>query len=339
MTMLLSTCTDNYVLSTTDMRVSRLSGQCYSPIDEKFNKHILYTSQSFSCDITYTGVAEWTQNGCTTRLYDIISHCAARCAKDNVTIAELLIALTVMVKQTLDKVNKFGVTQVLELHMVGFHRECPWPFLGCISSSPIKKPWLKSTETEWHWTIYGLEIFLAFRDTHDVMVGGITSALTSSEKLRILHAAERGANAFNLANLCAKYIEHAATRDARVGSRSVSLVIPINGMIDTNLWDRTESGIIGFLPSMIFANGQVWPPSEFPVDLQVITEGHLPPDNIFFRSIVYKTMKRSIVRRIFRRKKGKKVPGILGLVMLGIFGNITDEYETFGLDSAEDIRS
>lgn len=139
MTMLLSTCTENYVLSTTDMQVSRLSGECYSPINEKFNKHILYTSQSFSCDITYTGVAEWTQNGCTTRLYDIISYCAARCAKDNVTTAELLIALTVMVKQTLDRVSKLGIPQVLELHMVGFHRECPWPFLGCISSSLNKK--------------------------------------------------------------------------------------------------------------------------------------------------------------------------------------------------------
>ncbi len=331
MTMLLSVCTQNYVLSTTDLRITQSTDRGPLIIDEKFNKHILYTSESYMCDITYTGVAQWERQGKIVRMYNTIADSASVCARDNAKIAELLVALSVCIRKTLVGLNP-SRSNGLELHIVGFHREFPHPFMACVSSMSSKKPWTLSDDCEWQWTIGGLSVSLAFREGADLMIGGIGSAITEAERQRLLKAASDGADAFNISNLCRKYITVASRRDSRIGERSASLVIPIEGWIDTNLWDEKASGVLGFMPTWIFANGSIWAPSEVPIELKTSTKGHFPKDSLFFKSIAYSTLKRSQTRRLFKRKKGKKIPGLFGIIGLTLYGKIIEGYDSLGLE-------
>ena len=107
--------------------------------------------------------------------------------------------------------------------------------------------------------------------------------------------------------------------------------MPQEGFLDTNLWDEVNNEIIAYLPRMVFPNGVTWGPSEFPVDLNLITEGYLPKQSIFFKSIIDSQCRRKIRRVIFKRNKGKAIPGIMGLLGLVHFGQVPDGYTDFEL--------
>jgi len=164
------------------------------------------------------------------------------------------------------------------------------------------------------------------------MIGGIESAITQAERQRLLKAATDGADAFNISNLCRKYIAIASRRDSRIGARSASLVIPIGGWIDTSLWDEEASSVIGYMPTWIRLDGTIWLPNEVPIDLKTTTSGHFPKDSLFFKSLIYSSLKRSARRKLFRRKKGKKIPGLLGIIGLALYGKTVEGYDSLGLD-------
>jgi hypothetical protein len=264
-------------------------------------------------------------------LYDTIADCASVCARDNVQIAKLLVALCVCIRKTLSEVDPSG-SNGLELQIVGFHKSFPHPFMACISSMTSKKPWVYSDDCEWQWTICGLCVSLAFREDADLMIGGIGSAITSTERQRLLKAARDGADAFNISNMCRKYIAIASRRDSRIGERSASLLIPIEGWIDTSLWDEKASSVMGFMPTWIRVDGNIWAPSEVPIDLKTTTSGHFPKDSLFFKSVIYSNLKRSTRRRLFKRKKGKKIPGLFGVIGLALYGKTVEGYDSLGLD-------
>jgi len=163
--------------------------------------------------------------------------------------------------------------------------------------------------------------------------GGMDHLITAEQRQKLIAAVNSGGDAYNMARLSSKYVEAVSRRSMSVGPKSVSLVMPREGFLDTNLWDKSASRIRAFLPRMVFPNGTMIGPSEFPVGLQLLTDGHLPLQSLFFKSVVTALYKKSERQRIFRHKGGKAIPGIMGLLMLGLFDKVPEGYTDFGLAS------
>ncbi len=321
------------------MRITSQHGNRFALVDEKFNKHIIFHSRSFTGNIAYTGIAQWIAKGHTTKLYDVISQSIAKSAKSAAAFGPLSYELVNDIVATLSQPSlqiKAGQAS-FELHIMGYHQGIPWPFIGVISTYRTDPPWPKiEGEAQWEYKLPGIYVYFKVAEDPSVFFGGMGHLVTDAERNALLHAVSKGADAFNVSRMCSTLIEKVSTRTASVGPRSVSIVFPRKGMIDTNLWDKTESGIVGFWPRMIFPNGTIMGPSEFPVQIAAMTSGHLPRESLFAKSIVASAYKRSIKRKIFGLKKGLVVPGLMGLVMLGLFGCVPEGYENFGLSVEKD---
>lgn len=331
MTLLITAISRDYAIACSDMRITFKVKNRYIPVDEHFNKHILFHSNGLTADITYTGVAQWLQNGKKVKLYDVISESLVKSAKKDLAFAPLSLNLIKdIVSATsadLIKDENFG----FELHITGYHNKIPIPWMAVISTFQKSAPWNSMGELQWEYDFRGIKIFIKAGEEPDVVVGGMNSAVTTDEKQKLMNAINSGADAFNISNLSSRIIENASKRTSAIGPRSVSMLIPKSGYLDSNLWDKKSSGIVAFLPRMVFPDGKIWGPSEFPVKLSLILSGQLPRHSLFFKSIVYNNYKRTVRRLIFKRRKGKLIPGIMGLIQLTLFGTIAEGYTSLGL--------
>lgn len=329
MTLLITAISPDYALACSDTRITVKQKNRYTPVDEHFNKHIVFHSNGLTADITYTGVAQWSKSGKTVKLYDVISESLVRSVKKNLAFAPLSLNLiediVSAVSPGLIKDKNFA----FELHVTGYHQQIPIPWIAVISSFRKAAPWNNEEELQWEYNLPGLNIFLKAAEKPDVIFGGMDSALNNDEKQKIMSAMSNGADAFNMSNLSSRLIEKASKRNSSIGPRSVSVLMPQTGFIDSNLWDKRAGGVIAFLPRMVFPNGTVWGPSEFPAELSLVSNGQLPKQSLFFKSIVYQEYKRTLRRRIFRNRKGKLIPGIMGLIGLTLFGKMVDGYTDF----------
>lgn len=143
MTMLVTTAAPEYSLLCSDMRISVQAGSTFVPVDEHFNKHILFHSNGFTGDIMYTGVARWGPHGRRTNLYDVISESVARSAKASLALAPLAINLVNDISSALGKQSFLAetTTTALELHIVGYQQQVPWPVICVISTFRNEPPW------------------------------------------------------------------------------------------------------------------------------------------------------------------------------------------------------
>ena len=318
------------------MRITRKVKNQYIPFDEHFNKHIFFHSNGIKADITYTGVAQWTKNGKTVKLYDVISGSLVNNVSKNLSFSPLSLELIKDIfsatTQKLLKDKYFG----FELHILGYHEKLPIPWIAVISTYRKIAPWNQPGELEWQYTSPFFNIFIKAAEEPDVILGGVESAVNIKERQTLISAIRNGANAFNVSNLSSLIIENASKRTSAIGPRSVSMLMPKSGYIDSNLWDKSANGIIAFLPRMVFPNGNIWGPFKFPADLSLITNGHLPKQSLFFKSIIYKNYKRTIKRRIFRHRKGDLIPGIMGLLQLTLYGSVAEGYTDFGIGNEEE---
>lgn len=334
MTLLITTVGKNYALSCSDTRISVQSGKRYIPVDEKFNKHIYFHSKGLKANISYTGVAKWIHNGKEVRLYDIISESLSKSANQNIDFGPLSLNLISDLSTKLNKKilkNKNGKL-IIEMHVVGYHEKLPIPFICVISTFRNTKPWLVDSELQWEYEFHEMKLYLKAAESPEVVFGGMDSSLTQEEKNRIIDAVCGGADAYNVSKLSSQLIKKASSRTSSIGPRSVSILMPNEGFLDTNLWEKVNNEIVAYLPRMVFPNGVVWGPSEFPADLNLIMDGHLPNNSIFFKSVIDSQYRRKFRRIIFRNKRGKAIPGIMGLLGLALFGKVPDDYTDFGLN-------
>lgn len=283
MTLLITTAGKNYALSCSDTRISVQSGKKYVPVDEKFNKHIVFHSNGLTADITYTGVARWIHKGKSVKLYDIISDSLSKSASQGLDFGPLCLNLISDLSKELNKKilkNKNGKL-IIELHIVGYHNQIPIPFIGVISTFRTSIPWLKDSELQWEYEFPEMNLYFKAAESPEVVFGGMNNSLTGAEKDKLINAVVSGADAYNISKLSSLLISRASERTQAVGSRSVSVLMPDEGFLDTNLWDEVNSEIIAYMPRMVFPNGVTFGPSEFPVDLNLITSGHLPKQSLF----------------------------------------------------------
>ncbi|MDB5986002.1 MAG: hypothetical protein JWR16_1055 [Nevskia sp.] len=61
MTLLITAAGMGFVLSTSDTRITVQSGTTFKPVDENFNKHIVFHSDGLIADVSYTGLARWNE--------------------------------------------------------------------------------------------------------------------------------------------------------------------------------------------------------------------------------------------------------------------------------------
>lgn len=335
MTLLVTVAGNEYALSCSDMRISVQSGKKYRSVDEKFNKHIVFASGGLKADVSYTGVARWTHKGKIIKLYDIISDSLAKSSVGDMSFGPLCKNLMSDISESLNKKilrNKNGKL-IIELHITGYHDQIPYPFIGVISTFRKKAPWQSESELQWKYEYPEMNLYFKVADSPDVIFGGMDTVLREQEKRDILKLVCNGANAYNLSKKIEGLIRLASTRTTSIGPRSVAILMPKNGFLDTNLWAETNTGVVAFMPRMVFPNGVEFGPSEFPVNLNLYLDGYLPKQSLFFKSIITRHCKLSLRRRYFRRKKGDAIPGIMGLLGLSLFGEIADGYSDFGLSS------
>lgn len=335
MTLLVTVVGLGFVLSSSDTRISTQVGTTYKPVDENFNKHIVFNSGELVADVTYTGLAQWKEAGRTVRLYDIISDSLSASAKQGLSLGPLAAELAVELTRRLKRpgLTSKGKMPPVELHIVARHAKSPYPFIGVLSTFRTSSPWAKKTDLQWEFHLGDFNFYFASADKPEVVIGGMETSVRRSERDRLVAAVSSGADAFNTAKMCSKLIEVASTRSSSIGTRSVAVVLPDIGFLDTDLFDRNHDGLIAFMPRMIFSNGSSWGPSEFPVDLSLLIRGHLPKHSLFFKAVVQKSYKKADRRRIFQHQKGKKIPGIMGVLLMTLFGEVPDGYSDFGLST------
>jgi len=339
LTLLITLAGMGYALACSDMRISLAKKNgTFTPLDETFNKHIVFHSNGVTANISYTGVARWTVGGRTVNLYDIISEAAVQAAEKNLAFGPFTLAIVERIVAELEvpALQAFRSSLEFELHITGYHQQLPFPFIAVMSSYRRAAPWSVPAEIQQEAHFSGISWYFKLAETPEVIFGGSDQYLRMEEKNNMLDAVRRGADAFNMARLAASLIERVSQRTAIVGPKSVSILLPQQGMLDTNLWERTPTGLNAFLPRLVFPGGTKMGPSVFPIEMQLMANGHLPKQSLFAKSVVVSSYKRSVRRRIFRLQHGKSMPGIMGLLMLALFGNIPDEYEDFGLKSPKE---
>ncbi|AKU20769.1 hypothetical protein [Massilia sp. NR 4-1] len=338
MTLLITAAGKEFALSTSDMRISRQVGKRVIPVDEKFNKHIVFYSNGFRADITYTGIAQWVSGKQTVNLYDVISDSLRKSCAKGLNLGPLCLKLVADLIAVIG-VPKFrtanGKLQI-ELHIIGYHEKLDCPLIAVISSLRDAPPWFSTGENQWEFKFPDLNFYFKYADTPELVIGGMHTAVTPVQRQQLHTVLCAGADAFNTSKLSSEIIEDVSRRTPAVGSRSVSVLLPLVGMMDTNLWDKTTDGIVGYIPRMVFPKGEPWGPSEFPVTLDLIGTGYLDKQSLFFKSILTSDVKRTLRRRLFRYRKGKLLPGLPGLLILALFGSLPDEYTDFGLNHEEE---
>lgn len=243
------------------MRISTQVGNTFVPFDEHFNKHILFHSNGFTADIAYTGAARWMAHGQAINVYDVISASVARSAQASLALAPLTINLVKDVSSALGQASFLNATTTidLELHIIGYHQQIPWPLISVISTFRKEPPWPDAPgEPQWVYRFPGVSIFLKATEQPLVVLGGMDTQVTTNERLRLLTAVTNGADAFNVARLSAKLIERVAKRTSAVGPTSVAVLLPTRGFVDTNLWEKGTNGFTAFMPRMVFENGTMW---------------------------------------------------------------------------------
>lgn len=333
MTLLITVVGHGFALSSSDTRISTQVGTTYKPVDEHFNKHIVFNSGELVANVTYTGPAQWKEAGRTVRMYDIISDSLSASVKKTLELGPLAAELATDLMRRLKgpSLSSTGKIPLTELHILGRHPKCPYPFIGVLSTFRTSRPWEEKHDLQWEFQLGDFNFYLAAANKPEMVIGGMDTAVRKSERDRLLAAVSAGADTFNTAKMCSKLIEIASTRSSSIGARSVAIVLPDVGLLDTDLFDRHGDKLVAFMPKMIFSNGSSLGPSEFPVDLSLLLDGHLSKHSLFFKAVVQQSYKTADRRRMFRSRKGRKIPGIMGILLLTLFGEVPNGYSDFGL--------
>jgi hypothetical protein len=322
MTLLITVAGADYALACSDMRITAQNNERFISLDETFNKNVVFHSNGLTANISYTGVARWSVGARTVNLYDLISEAVGAGATKDLAFAPLMQLIIDRIRRELDAPALRAVRTSLnfELHIAGYHQRVPVPLIAVIFTYRRAAPWSVPAEIQYDWQFPDMSIYLKLAERPDVIFGGMDQHLTPTEKQKIFDATSRGGDAFNMARFAASLIQRVSQRTPSVGPKSVSIVLPVQGFLDTNLWERSPTGINAYLPRVVFPNGTMLGPSVFPVDMQLTTNGHLPKQSLFAKSIVASSYKKSLRRRIFRLRGGKAIPGIMGLLMIALFG-------------------
>lgn len=333
MTLLITVTTSAYSLISSDMRISVQQGASFIPVEESFNKHIIFHSGGFTGCISYAGIARWGPKTNYTNLYDVISTSVAASAKQQFRLSPLLVNLVNDIASAYKKPSPFTDKSnlPLELHVVARHQDVPWPFVAVLSTVRTVPPWpVIAEQTQWQYHFSGISVFLKASEEPSLVIGGMNNEVTPKEETSLMAAIQRGGDAFNISQMCAKLIKRVSQSNMSVGPKSVAILFPAQGYLDTNLWDIRNNEIMAFVPRIVYSNGLMSGPSEFPISLSLVTSARLPKQSLFFKSIVAKHRKKSIKRKIFRKKKGKMLPGVMGIIHYALFGEIEDGYTISG---------
>ncbi|MGF6511300.1 hypothetical protein [Paraburkholderia sp. 32] len=337
MTLLVTAVGKGFALSATDTRISIATGENYRPVEEYFNKSIVFRCAGFTGNISFTGIAEWTEGTEKVRMYDAVSESLTESILAELKIGQLAKKLGDDILRRLLSRKSYRAKReaVFEFHINGWHRDVPYGFLVVVSTFREKSPWINPNEFEKETHVDGLHLYFKSVDDFEFVVGGWDIAFYQKERQHLCEILRKGAGSFEVSQYISKVIETASTRHKSIGSRSVAVLLPQVGMLDTNAWDAAGSMVVGYMPKMIFENGTAWDPSEFPVNFHILLTGRLPRHSLFVKSIIAKQFKRADKRRIFKIRKGKFAPGIFGLLQLALFGSLPDDYDDLGLSDEE----
>lgn len=338
MTLLVTVVGKDFALSATDTRISKTINNKIIPTEERFNKSIVFKCAGFTGCISFTGLAEWMEGVRKVRMYDAVADSLQESISVGLTIGQLSKKLGDDIRRRIltRKAYKPERDAIFEFHINGWQSGIPHGFLVVVSTFRSHSPWMNPNDFELEKHEDGIHLYMKSVDDFELVVGGQSQVFYRKDQQRLCDILRKGGGSFEVSQFIAKIIETASTRTKAVGSRSVAVLIPKVGVLDTNAWDSDGSQVIGYMPKILFENGSRWETTEFPVNLNVVTSGRLPKHSLFIKSILAKQLKRADRRKVFKTRQGKFVPGIFSIVQLCLFGNVPDGYDDFGLSSAGD---
>ena len=274
MTLLVTVVTPEYSLALSDQRITAEYGSRTRIVDEKFNKHIFFGTEDYIGNVSYTGVAQWRLKGVRYRLYDLISDAIVSVIETRPKLATLCLHISQSLQDALPDAATLGVKPDFELHIVTREKSYPVNTITVISTFRRAAPWSADDGTIYEWELGPVMVFMKILvEESEVIFGGMEPHVRATERAWMLHAIRSGANAFQSSQMGSKIVKAVSGRTPTVGPSSAAIAIPANGYIDTNLWREMDGQIIGFIPRMIMGNGTPWGPSEFPIDLELVSFG------------------------------------------------------------------
>jgi len=233
LTLLVTVAGSDFVLLSSDLRITAARRDRVEIIDERFNKCILFAREDFNGGLTFTGLAQWSIGSRKVRLHDLIAEVLQQAEADE--------KLSRVVIRLIDAINAAQRTPALrkhdvqvELHLAGYHVKLDVPIIVVVSNLRTDRPWSASTpEHEWQHTYDGFQVFTkVFGDETDVIFGGADSVVPVASRQIIRKAVAGGADAFDVARLARAIVEAAASRTLLIGKDAVSLETALIDLIN-----------------------------------------------------------------------------------------------------------
>lgn len=329
MTLLLTAVCDQFVLSMADRRSSIVRGNQFIPLDDRFNKHVMFSliderNIKFNGAATFTGLAQWkNKSGVTVTTDQIIADSLSVVAKRKMghVFALLAVATALAEERSFLERKVAGRFPGFTVVIGGFLSVIREPFLALITDTGTVPDWDEDSSQVELPAPPPFRIHFAIRCRPTAFLGGYTSVVPVGfgEQLESLISAP-GIRAYDAARFMVREIRKASRRTTSIGRRASAILMPADGLADTAIWQDDGEPNRAPIPRMVFLNGQQFNSSEMELDLDNVVIGELPRHGLLFEGM----MDGHLRRRLFRRVKGLRSPykatTTFGLVSYALYG-------------------
>ena len=334
MTLLITAAREHLIVSVADRRSSVRTGATFTPLDERFNKHVWFAlndPQHTKGTASFTGVAQWQQrSGKTTTTDAVIAAALGRVAVEGGTLGEALLAVARDLAQELRWLAANGLkAPTLTIVFAGHFESLAEPWLALMTASDIVPDWNEDKSQYEFKSVDPFRVHFAIICRPTVFVGGATYALPPGAASELQNLFTRsGVRAYDFANLGVRHIRRASARSSAVGARASAIVAPRPGSLDTGLWDLVAEPTMLAMPRIVFGNGAQIEPSEVRFE-GVPNPGQLQRHSLWLPALLEDRTPRRLRRKLKRVRSSSRIPTVPELLAYVLFGkDVNDDDST-----------
>ena len=326
MTILATMLNTEFALSVTDRRSVVQRGDKFKPIDEKFNKHIMFAFGNVKGAATYTGLAKWKRrSGEYVSTEQIIGNSLSIAAKSGSKLGSALYRIALSLTEELDGIRSIVQpdSQLFTVVMAGFSNLFAEPWISIVTDQKEVPIWADGDRQIEIPAPEPFRIHFAVPSEPFTYLAGYTKALPrgTQKDLETLLSVP-GVQAYNVANLAVSRIRGASLNSSAIGSRASAIVFPAHGWVDTGLWGNAKEPLAAAMPRIVYSDGRQWEPSEMKLEFQNCAISRLQKHSLLYQTFLVNRVSVRSKRRIKRIKSGDLVaPTIYQLLWLLLYAN------------------